>query len=70
MAPRPRLFDPDRLLETATVWDRVDGFQGLVSDITLDGILPEKLCIRVATFPDHTLESLDSGNCIPIVNNS
>jgi hypothetical protein len=52
------------------VWDRVDGFQGLVSEITLDGILPEKLCVRVGMFPDHTLESLDSGNCIPIVNNS
>ena len=51
------------------VWDRVDGFQGLVSEVTLDGILPEKLCIRVANV-DHTLESLDSGNCIPIVNNS
>ncbi len=52
------------------VWDGVDGFEGLVSDITLDGILPEKLCVRVATFPDHTLESLDSGNCIPIIDNS
>ena len=52
------------------VWDEVAGFQGAVADITLDGVLPEKLCVRVASFPDHTLESLDSGNCIPIVNNS
>ena len=50
---------------TWVVWDNVDGFQGSVSEITLDGILPEKLCIRVANF-DHTLESLDSGNCITI----
>ncbi|MBV1892962.1 MAG: hypothetical protein KUG57_02880, partial [Ilumatobacteraceae bacterium] len=51
------------------IWDDVNGFQGALDQITVDGVLPEKLCVRIATI-NHTLESLESGNCIPIIDNS
>jgi hypothetical protein len=46
------------------IWDQAATFTGAANQLTGS---PDRLCVRVA-LSDHTLESLDSGNCFPVTN--
>lgn len=52
---------------TWQVWDIVPEYRSTPGSVFVNGVVPEKLCVRIAT-PRHTLESLTSGNCFPIEN--